>query len=425
LSLFDDFWHLFSMPKRLLLVAATTGYQTRTFASEARRLGVSVTLATDRCRNLDDPWQDGSVAVKFHALDWSVRRIRESGAYDGILAVGDRPALLAAHAARELGLPFHPVPAVEATRDKFLFRQHLAAAGLPVPAFFRVLASADPRQAARKAPYPCVLKPLTLSASQGVIRADNPEQFVTAFQRIMALLNRPEISIKRDPALDFIQVEEYIPGLEFAMEAVATRGKVRVLAVFDKPDPLCGPFFEETIYVTPSRSPYVSALARAFEAGAQAFGLSDGPMHGEVRWNDRGAWILEIAPRPIGGMCAKVLKFKDGSTLEAFLVRHALGEDVRGMQIQQGASGVMMIPVPQTGIFAGVEGIAQALATPGIESVEITAKLGHRMLAWPEGSSYLGFLFARTDDPESAERALRRSHACLRFQFHAVLPVAG
>jgi biotin carboxylase len=411
--------------KRLLLVAATTGYQTRSFAAAARRLGLELTLATDRCHVLDDPWHDRAVPVRFHSIPWSISQIRKSGQYGGVLAVGDRPALVAAHAAQELGIPFHRPEAVRSSRDKFLMRRKLRAEGLPVPAFLRLPVTADRRKAAAGVPYPCVLKPLTLSASQGVIRADSPGEFVSAFTRITSLLQKPEMRVARDPSMGFIQVEEYIPGIEFAVEAVATGGRVRVLAVFDKPDPLCGPYFEESIYVTPSRSRAVDSVVQAFEYGVQALGLTDGPLHGEVRWNERGPWILEIAPRPIGGLCANVLRFEDGSSLESLLVRNAIGEDTGQLRVRPGAAGVMMIPVPQAGIFAGVDGLAQAASLPGIESIDITAKEGQLLLPWPEGSSYLGFIFSTAGDPRAAERLLREAHALLRFRFHRQLPVAG
>jgi hypothetical protein len=258
-----------------------------------------------------------------------------------------------------------------------------------------------------------------------VIRADNPAEFVDAFRRIRKLLDRKEIRVTRDAGLDYIQVEEYIPGAEFAVEAVATQGKIRVLAVFDKPDPLCGPYFEESIYVTPSRSPRVGEVIRAFESGVRGLGLEHGPLHGEVRLNDRGAWVLEIAPRPIGGLCAKVLRFENGDGLEAFLLKHAAGQDVEGIRLREEASGVMMIPVPQTGIYTGVDGVRDAEQVAGIEAVDITAKEGQMLLRWPEGSSYLGFLFAKAEKPDEVETALRRAHECLRFRFHQALPVAG
>jgi biotin carboxylase len=394
----------------LLLFAATTGYQIRVFADAARRIGAGLTLATDRCHVLDDPWGDSAVAIKFDRIEESLDALR-SISCDGIAAVGDLPALLAAEAAQLLGVPFHPPAAARACHDKFLARELYSAAGLPTPEFFRAGFTDDPAGLARQTHYPCVLKPLGLSASRGVIRAGNPTEFRAAFDRIHKMGQR------------FLQVEGYIPGLEFAVEGLMTHGVFRPIAIFDKPDPLEGPFFEETIYVTPSRQPkrVQSALLETVERAVRAVGLRHGPVHAELRYNDRGAWMLETHARPIGGLCARTLQFEGGVPLEEVIVRHALGEDVSAARLAGPASGVMMIPIPKDGLYESVEGIEAARAVPGIEDVVITAKAGQRLIPLPEGSSYLGFIFARAGSPDEVEMALRRSHAELRFHIATVL----
>jgi biotin carboxylase len=397
--------------KHLLLFAATTGYQIRVFADAARRLGVDVTLATDRCHILDDPWGDRAIAVKFDQIEESLKALRGLRV-DGVAAVGDRPAVLAAAAAEMLGVAFHPLAAALTCHDKHLSRQRFQAAGMRVPAFFRAGLTDDPAALAARAPYPCVLKPLGLSGSRGVIRANSPDEFVAAFRRIARIGERN------------LQVESYIPGREFAVEGLITDGKLQPIAIFDKPDPLEGPFFEETIYVTPSRETATvqAALIETTAQAAAALGLRHGPVHAELRYNDQGAWILEVHARPIGGLCARAIRMADGIPLEEVILVHALGGNVWMARVDGPASGVMMIPIPrQGGIYQGVEGVALALAVAGIEDVTITATEGQLLVPLPEGSSYLGFIFARGETAEGVELALRRSHAELKFHIATAL----
>jgi biotin carboxylase len=410
--------------KRILLVASTTGYQTRRFADAARRLGMEVALATDRCHVLEDPWGDRAIPLRFDDPHPGVEAIARAGPFDGVLAVGDRQALLAAIVAEKLGLPYNSPASVGAARNKFLTRQRFLAAGLPVPRFFRVEVDQNPAQASHDAPYPCVLKPLGLSASRGVIRADHPAQFVAAFHRIQALLARPEIQVLRDEHNRYIQVESFIEGHEYAVEGVLAAGRLQVLAVFEKPDPLNGPFFEETIYLTPPRAPQPS-LVPAVERAIRALSLTHGPIHAEVRVDGRQAWVLEVAARSIGGLCAQALRFDGGMPLEEVLLRHAAGEDVSRLERESCAAGVMMIPIGREGVYEGAEGLGSALAIAGVDEITITAKIGHTLEPLPEGASYLGFIFARGKAPEDVERSLRSAHARLRFQMAAKLPVTA
>ena len=401
---------------RLLLFAATTGYQIRVFAEAARRLGVDLTLATDRCHVLEDPWGDRAIPVRFGDVAASLEALG-GRRFDAVAAVGDAPAVLAAEVADALGIPFHPPAAVRACHDKYLARQLFAAAGLPVPQFFRVPLAEGPDAAARRAPYPCVLKPLGLSASRGVIRANDPAEFAAAFRRIRTLLARADQS-------QYLQVEAYIPGREFAVEGIVTRGAARVLAIFDKPDPLEGPFFEETIYVTPSRESAAAqqSMREAVERAVRALGLYHGPFHAELRSNQSGIWMVEVAARPIGGLCSKALRFGAGLPLEELVLRHAIGEDIAALQPADAASGVMMIPIPRAGVYEDVAGLAEARAVDGVDDVIVTAKVGQMLTPLPEGASYLGFIFARGADPAEVETALRRAHAKLTFRIATALP---
>ena len=406
--------------KRLLLFAATTGYQIREFAHAARRLGFELTLATDHCHRLEDPWGDRAIPVKFDRIEESLALLR-GREFDGVAAVGDGPAVLAAAAAEALGIPFHSLAGARACQDKFLARQLYQAAGLPVPRFFRATIDEDARAMARRAPFPCVLKPLGLSASRGVIRANGETEFIAAFERIRKLLETSHDLRRR--RLRHLQVEDYIPGREFAIEGLVTHGELRAFAIFDKPDPLEGPFFEETIYVTPSRLPdeVQRALMDTTARAVRALGLRHGPVHAELRHNETGPWMLETAARPIGGLCARALRFRGGTPLEEVILRHAVGEDVGAAPLEGPACGVMMIPIPGGGVYQSVEGVESAAALPGVEDVIITAQAGQRMVPLPEGSSYLGFIFARAGAPEEVETALRRAHADLRFQIATAL----
>jgi len=394
---------------RLLLFAAKLGYQIRVFEEAARRLGIDVQLVTDRCHILDDPWGDRAVPVRFDDAVGSLTAIE--GPAQGVIAVGDRPLLLAALAAQKLGVPFHSPESIAKSQNKHLAREAFRAAGLLVPRYERRAIEAANKVSG---PYPVVLKPLALSGSRGVIRANNDEEFRAAWARIAKLLESGEIRERREEADRFIQVETYIPGREFAVEGILREGQLQVLAIFDKPEPLEGPFFEETIYVTPSQeSPETQArIVEAIERAVAAVGLSDGPLHGECRVNDSGVWVLEVAGRPIGGLCARALTFDGGKPLEEILLQAAPGEAPEA-RLDDGASGVMMIPVPGAGILERVDGIDQASR---FAEVMITAKEGERLVPLPEGNSYPGFLFARGTAPASVTAALRQAHGRLNFR---------
>jgi biotin carboxylase len=408
------------MNKRLLLIGATTGYQTRAFAGAAGRLGFELVLATDRCHVLDDPWGDRAIPLRFEDPRGAAETLAAQTGVDGLVAVGDRPAYIAALAAELMGIPYNSPDSVAASRNKFLARQRFRAAGLPVPDFHRISLVEGPDRAAEQARYPCVLKPLGLSASRGVIRADNPKEFIAAFRRIESLLSGPDVARLHEDQDRFLQVESFIEGREFALEGILTHGRFHNLALFDKPDPLDGPFFEETIYVTPSReSPLTQdAIARTTQAAVQALGLTEGPIHAEMRVNRSGVWMLEVAARPIGGLCARVLP-----GLEDLILRHAAGMDAGSLTMPTPAAGVMMIPIPREGIYVDVQGLDQARSVAGIEEVIVTAKQGQKLIPLPEGASYLGFIFARAETPDAAEQALRNAHRHLRFEIATALPV--
>jgi predicted ATP-grasp superfamily ATP-dependent carboligase len=418
----------------LILLASKLGYQTRSFAEAAKRLGVTVIIGSDRCHQLDDPWADGAVPLHFdepesaasHLVGAVQFRLGEQK-LGAILALGDRQTATAAHAATLLHLTYNSPESVENCRSKLRQREVLQKAGLPVPDFFSFALKEPIDSVLRRVIFPCVLKPLRLAASQGVIRADNPPEFGAAVERIARLLASPELQVTKEADLDRLLVERYIHGTEVALEGVLDGGQLRVLALFDKPDPLEGPYFEESIYVTPSRLPegiqeQISACAAKC---VRALGLTEGPVHAEFRVNDQGPWVLEVAPRPIGGLCSRVLRFGPQRIfLEELLILSALRLPGADLEREPDAAGVMMIPVPRSGILEEVQGTEEALAVTGICEIQITARLRDFIAAWPEGSSYLGFIFARGKTPDLAEAALRKAHDVLRFTIAPRLPVA-
>lgn len=419
--------------KRVLLFTAKLGYQTRSFNEAAKKLGIEIKYVTDRCHQLEDPWGDDAIAVHFEKPDAAAYTVLEASRgknVDGILALGDRPLVAAAYVARGLGLFYnHPV-AVEACGSKLRMREVFQQAGLPGPWFQSVPLNPLPEPTLLGIKYPCVLKPLSLSASQGVVRANNREEFIVATARIKKLLASAEILALRNPNVGTALVEGYIPGEEVAVEALMTAGQLRILAIFDKPDALEGPYFEETIYVTPSRlsDEIKHAIEKCTKNAAIALGLSHGPIHAEFRINGEGVWPLEAAPRPIGGLCSRALRFVgeeigESMGLEELLLRHALEMPRRDALREDLASGAMMIPVPASGRFEGVDGESEARATPGITELHITARVHDAVAAWPEGSSYLGFIFAKGANPKEVEAALRSAHKKLKFKIVPLLPV--
>ncbi len=425
--------------KRVLLLATTTGYQTRAFGEAAERLGAELVFATDRCHLLDDPWQDRAIPIRFHEEDAAVAAIVDASntvPIDGVLVVGDRPTVIGARVAEALGLPGHPPGAAAVARHKLYTRECLRDAGLPVPWFFPL--ALDDATPVEPLSFPCVVKPVALSGSRGVIRADDSSELASAVGRLRALLRQPEIRAERDAALEIALIEEFIPGEEYAVEGLMDRGRFQLLALFDKPDPLDGPFFEETIYLTPSSASIdvQSAIAVTVADAAAAIGLRQGPVHAECRVNvspETGAtrvFVLEVAARPIGGLCARALRFQSEMpnlpseiALEELLLRHALGEDPSYYRRELSASGVMMIPIPRRGIYRSVAGVDVARRLPYVTDVRITAKADQMLVPLPEGASYLGFIFARARNVRDVEQALRAAHATLTFAIEAEFPM--
>ena len=410
---------------RVLLLLPSGTYKAPDFLDAARRLGVDVVVASETEQTLADAMGDRALVVDLGDPERSAAEITALAArlpLDAVVAVDDQGLLIAALAAQELALPANDPDAVRRTRDKAAMRAALAAAAsgadtdreapprLLQPSFRVVGPPDDVVAAAEEIGWPVVVKPVSLSASRGVIRADDPVAAKEAAARVRAILEGDG-----HPADEPILVEQYVPGEEVAVEALLRRGDLEVLAIFDKPDPLTGPYFEETLYVTPSRLPAGTkeAIGTAVTAAAAAIGLREGPVHAELRIDSGGRpWILEVAARTIGGLCARTLRFAAGVTLEELVLRHALGLPVDPRR-ERPAAGVMMLPIPRPGRLVAVRGHDEARAVDHITALEISIPPGGTVRPLPEGDRYLGFLFARAATPAEVEDALRTAFARL------------
>jgi biotin carboxylase len=410
--------------KRVLLLLPTTGYRNGDFLAAAKKLGVEIVAAANYCHQLAPSWGLAPImALHFdrpeQAADTVSREI--NGSLDAVLAVDDSGVELAALLAERLGLPGNSADAVRRVRDKLAFRRLLREHDFLCPQFHHLPTGDDPQRLVPELQFPVVVKARRLSGSRGVIRADEPEALVRAVNWVRAIQSRAD----RDAQELGLIIEDFIPGREFALEGTLQRSDLTTLALFDKPDPLDGPYFEETLYVTPSRLPE-AVQARIHGEVARACrvaGLAIGPVHAEVRVNDRGIWILEIAARSIGGLCGRVLTHSLGMSLEEMILRQVVAEPLE-LVGADGAAGVMMIPIPRRGIYHGLEGLAAAQSVAGVTGVSITAEPGQIVAPPPDGASYLGFIFARAATPAEAENALRSAHRRLHFDIRAEYPAA-
>jgi biotin carboxylase len=433
---------------RIALVMHTTGYGAPGFVAACRRAGAEVMIASDRCHVLDGAWRwpADSLVIDFADPDGAAETIVEAARRAGkplraVLPVGGEvPARVAALAARKLGLTANPPQAMAAAANKLQMRTRLREAGANTPArpelrqprFVAVARDAAPSEIAERlrgpdgVGFPCVVKPLMLSGSRGVMRADDPATLATALARLGRLLADPAVRHVDPTAADQILLEAFVGGPEVAVEGLLTRGALDVLAIFDKPDPLDGPIFEETIYVTPSRLPAATQaqIARATAAAAAALGLETGAVHAELRLDGGVPVVIEVAARPIGGLCARALRFAGGRTLEDLVVEHALGMGERAGRDRR-PSGVMMIPIParEPSVLRRVRGLDAARQVASVDDIVISVRPGETVVPLPEGASYLGFIFASADSPQAVESGLRAAAAQLIFELAPLVPV--
>ena len=413
-------------PKRALLLTTPNSYRTQDYVDAAARLGIEAVIAVDLPKLLAEEW-NFPLGADFGRPEQAAKQIVEAlevsrGAkygevtFDAVLALDDSGSRVAALIANALGLPHNHPSAAEAARNKFRMRTMLAACGAPVPEFGEFRTSDNLKEIIARAEeaigYPCVVKPEELNGSRGVIRANLRCELAASVRRLTALIGNGQ------PFL----IEGYIPGVEVALEGLLDSDRLHCLALFDKPDPLEGPYFEETIYVTPSRLPLAmqSRIVETAEAAARGLGLQTGPIHAELRINAEGPWIVEVAGRSIGGLCSRILRFGmevgNSSSLEELILRQACGLPFENMERESQAGGVMMIPIPEGGVFRRMSGIEEANGVAGVEDVQITARLNQSLVPLPEGDAYLGFIFAKGQSPAEVERALRQAHSLLQFE---------
>ena len=403
-----------SLKPRILVVAPRDSYRIAPYIAAARKLNVDLLIASEgrhSLAGLDAPGLQidlDNIPATLQAISIAAR----DRPFAGVIGTDDHSAELAVQAGIELNLPHNPLSAVRFARRKDLARARLAAARVSVPRHWRIDLRHTLAPQLKGILYPCVVKPVAMSASRGVIRADDPEQLQRAIARIQHILTTESASEERNLLL----VEEFIPGAEVAVEGLLTAGRLEVLAIFDKPEPLNGPYFEESYYITPSRhaAAIQSQIGACIAEACTAYGLREGPIHAECRFNENGVWILEVAARTIGGLCGRLLRFGTGYGLEELVLMHVLGRRP-DTQAAFGAAGVLMIPISQAGILRRVEGLMAARQVPYVEEVIIDVREGYELVPLPEGASYLGFIFANAPTPQAAEAALRSAHACLNI----------
>ncbi|MGQ0811968.1 MAG: ATP-grasp domain-containing protein [Nitrospiraceae bacterium] len=399
---------------RLLLLLPTMTYRAGAFLDAARCLKLDVTVGAEQDSAFLAESPGNFLRLDFqrpHQCAQAASEFARRHPIDAVIGVDDLTTVIAAAIAEKLALPCNSIASVAAARNKHRMRELLSAQGVPAPRYKVFPIDGDPVECAKQINYPCVVKPLILSASCGVIRANDEREYADAFRRVIALLTNLGLTA-RDEQAHWILAEDFVAGPEVAMEGLFTKGVLQPLAIFDKPDPLDGPFFEETIYVTPSRLPsdlqqeIVACAGRA----AMALGLQEGPVHGEFRVNEKGVWVIEVAARAIGGRCSRTLDFAAGMSLEELILRHALRMPLPPLTRREEAAGVMMLPIPYGGVLKEVRGQNEARTAPGIEELTITALPGQELVPLPEGTRYLGFLLARGRTPADVESSLREAH---------------
>ena len=411
--------------KRVLLLLPVASYRNEDFLAAARKLNVDVIPVADNCPQLAPGWGMGALsAVHFDQPLQAAQTILDHlpAKPDAVLAVDDHGLELAALLRERLHLPGNSVAAVGLTRDKLAFRHLLYAHAFLCPDFQSLADDADAMALARRLTYPVVVKARRLSSSRGVVRADNAAEFISAVRWVRAIQARAD----RESAELGLIVEAFIPGREYALEGLLNDGELKLLALFDKPDPLDGPYFEETIYVTPSHLPasVQTQIAQQVARVCRLVGLTSGPVHAEMRVNDQGVWLLEVAARSIGGLCGRMLKQALGMSLEEVLLRHALSEPMPDA-VAHSATAVMMIPIPKRGIYQGVRNLEAARSIPYISDIQIAVEPGALLLPAPEGASYLGFIFSQAESSQAAEQALRSAQRLLAFEIQTEMPVAS
>ena len=409
--------------KRVLLIAPYGSYRTAAYVKIAKQLGFDCIVGSTGYHAVSHVPGSTIINLDLGSVDLDLERLQKQHdrtVFHGVIATDDSVVEIAAELAKRLHLPGNSVEAVRRTCRKDLLKNAFLNSTVLSPSGFEVRLDQPFETQISFSTYPCVAKPLTLSASRGVIRADNPGELKAALARIWRLIQKDG-----EDKYPIALVERFIPGKEIAVEGLLLNGVLSILAIFDKPIPLNGPYFEETIYVTPSalsddeQQEVKQVLSRACEC----LELRQGPVHAECRLNEQGIWIIDIASRSIGGQCGQLIKAGTGVTLEEMIVRNSVGESTTSKVIEK-AVGVMMIPVPGSGgILRRIEGLGNAARVSGVTGVELDARPGQILTPWPEGCAYPGFIFAEAESPGKVVRTLEQAHAELKFVYSPSLPV--
>jgi len=409
--------------KRILLIAPYGSYRTAAYVKIAKQLGFDCIVGSTGYHAVSHVAGSTIIKLDLDSTDLDLERLQEQHSrtpFQGVIATDDSVVEIAAELAKRLHLPGNSVEAVRRTCRKDLLKNAFLNSTVLSPSGFKVRLDRPFERQISLSTYPCVAKPLNLSASRGVIRADNPGELKGALARIWRLIRR-EGEDKHPIAL----VEQFISGKEIAVEGLLSNGVLSILAIFDKPIPLNGPYFEETIYVTPSAlsGAEQQEVKQVLSRACQRLELRQGPVHAECRLNEQGIWIIDIASRSIGGQCGQLIKAGTGVTLEEMIVRNSVGESTTSKVIEK-AVGVMMIPVAGSGgILRRIEGLGNATRVPGVTSVELDARPGQILTPWPEGCAYPGFIFAEAGSTDEVVRRLEQAHAELKFVYSPALPV--
>lgn len=412
-------------PPRVLLLLPTESYRSDDFLRAAKDLGIDIIVAGNQCRQLADRWQlNKLLALPFDDPAKAAGMVQQelaSHTLQAVIGIDDHGVEAAAAIAELLQVKSNSSLAVKSLHDKYCFRKLQQQLKLPYPTFSPINISAHDADHGQVCDYPAVVKPTRLSGSRGVIRVNSADEFNAVVDRVEGIIRHS----KMDSSGISLLLEQYLVGSEHALEAIMVQGKLHTLTIFDKPEPLEGPYFAETIYVSPSNLPESNQqeFLRQVELVCVKAGVTDGPIHAEARIDGDTVTMLEVAPRSIGGSCGKVLRHALGMSLEELILRHALGDALPAIDLSGPAVGVMMLPVPVAGIFNAIDGIEKSLAVDGIESIEVSARPGDRVLPLPEESIYLGFVFASGESSEAVVSALRTARDCLSINIKPMVDV--
>ena len=397
----------------ILFIAPPQSYRIAPYLKAAKELDCDLTIASMGEYSLVSPIAEG-IHIDFADHEAALARLKEhhqQHPFNAVIGGDDLAVELASRLANELGLAHNSPQASLLTRRKDLARAHLQQAGVAVPAHSLIDLTRPLAIQLEQLHYPCVLKPLAMSMSRGVIRVDNTEQAQQACARIESIIQEALVEEEQQKIL----AEQYIDGEEIAYEGLLTNGELKTLLFFDKPEPLTGPYFEESYYITPSRQDkdIQQRVYEVVKAACDSYGLVTGPVHAELRVDEDGkVWVLEVAARTIGGECARLVELATEQSLEKLVLSNALSQ-LHSLPELKGAAGVLMIPTTQAGVLRRVEGVMAAQNVEGIKEVVLSVREGHQLVPLPEGSSYLGFMYGLAETPEQVEQALREAHAKL------------